>query len=526
MHGLHRGHSSAFAGMRNAAQPVQAWMPRLAAIIAAFQAIVLLRWYWPGALPDTNTSGVWIALADDFAHGTFYRPLVGELGTGGTRYMPLFFVLHGTLIKCGLAPLTSGILLTLLSVGALLVAVVGVLRHLAVSASLAWATALLLLGTVSFQLMLITVRGDFLAAALSLAGVIWVLKKEKPLRYGVIGIAAGCFAAACLTKLTTLFGLAAMTGWLAAQHRWKDAGLLSGVSLLLIVAGIAVANSFSDGRMLENFSAVADGGFTVEQAAQGPVRFATECAHDPLSIVLFVTAAVSAFTSCVGSARGTAARWLGGCTLLATLVIFLSPGTAANHLIDLQAAAVILIGLGISANDGAARIAGLGVVAFAIGMTATWLPGVPSIARFFDRHHRPEISAVNDFYQQHGAEAHPILAENPLIPILAGERPVVMDWFNLRLLLKREPAAGRAILGRLRSGEFGSVVLSNWPGVFPKNVESPVEPSLSEAWVRLRQRDDLPHELVALLEQRYEIARVSRPYIYLLRKPDTGRTAR
>src|SRR2546427_7708441 len=72
-------------------------------------SIALMAWYWPGALPQDSSSGVWTALAQDFAKGVFYRPTVSAFGFGGTRYMPLFFVLHGALIRLAFDPVTAGI---------------------------------------------------------------------------------------------------------------------------------------------------------------------------------------------------------------------------------------------------------------------------------------------------------------------------------------------------------------------------------------------------------------------------------
>src|SRR2546428_8686787 len=75
-------------------------------------SIALMAWYWPGALPQDSSSGVWTALAQDFAKGVFYRPTVSAFGFGGTRYMPLFFVLHGALIRLAFDPVTAGGVLT------------------------------------------------------------------------------------------------------------------------------------------------------------------------------------------------------------------------------------------------------------------------------------------------------------------------------------------------------------------------------------------------------------------------------
>src|SRR2546425_3473988 len=78
-------------------------------------SIALIIWYWPGALPQDNASGVWTALAQDLARGIFYRPTADAFGFGGTRYMPLFFALHAGLIRLSIDPVTAGVALSLAS---------------------------------------------------------------------------------------------------------------------------------------------------------------------------------------------------------------------------------------------------------------------------------------------------------------------------------------------------------------------------------------------------------------------------
>jgi len=498
---------------RRSAWPVGAlW---LAAALAVIQTVSLLAWYWPGALPDTHTSGVWIALADDVAHGDFYRPLQSELGTGGTRYMPLFFVLHGALIKAGLAPLTAGVLLTLGSAAALVMAIAALLRRLEVPRAIAWPAALLLPGAVSFEMMLLTVKGDFLAAALNLAGVAVALDWRRAGGHARLLLAAALFAAAFLTKITTVFGLAAVCVWLAGRREWRPAARLLGASGLLMLAGVGLALWASDGRMLASFRTVASGDTDWSFALTAPLRFLSECGGDPLACILFVGAAGAVVLAPAGD-RGLF-RWFAGATAAVTLVIFASPGTGANHLIDPLALAVTGLALLLGRADRGRAWSGLAVAAFGLGVAVTWLPGVPSIRSFFIRHHRPEIAAVEEFARRAGAPARPMFSENPVIPIIAGERPFVADLFNLELMVRRDPARRRELLDWLRTGKFSSVVLSNWPGVFPRDVEGPSDPLIREVLPELRRRGRLTEGFYPALESRYRIVLVRRPYIYLLR---------
>src|SRR2546422_4186374 len=92
------------------------WLIRIGCLVPFISSIALMAWYWPGSLPQDSSSGVWTALAQDFSRGVFYRPTFDAFGFGGTRYMPLFFVLHGSLIRLSFDPIAAGLALTLLTI--------------------------------------------------------------------------------------------------------------------------------------------------------------------------------------------------------------------------------------------------------------------------------------------------------------------------------------------------------------------------------------------------------------------------
>src|SRR5438445_11881989 len=106
-------------------------------LVPLVSSVALILWYWPGSLPQDNASGVWTALAQDFARGIFYRPTADAYGFGGTRYMPLFFVLHGTLIRFSLDPVVAGLVLTVASIVLFDLALLCCSRALGVAWSLA-----------------------------------------------------------------------------------------------------------------------------------------------------------------------------------------------------------------------------------------------------------------------------------------------------------------------------------------------------------------------------------------------------
>src|SRR3989441_10313197 len=128
-------------------------------------SIALMAWYWPGALPQDSSSGVWTALAQDFAKGVFYRPTVSAFGFGGTRYMPLFFMLHGALIRLAFDPVTAGIVLTVLTMLLCDVGLWLVLRELGVGLCVGVSLPLLPRAPGVFLLLSPQGKGDFCAPA-------------------------------------------------------------------------------------------------------------------------------------------------------------------------------------------------------------------------------------------------------------------------------------------------------------------------------------------------------------------------
>src|SRR5208283_321204 len=86
----------------------------LVATVALIVLIAAVRaWYcWGSDAWVNHPAGVLMAMAADLKHGVFYRPLYGPEGYGGTRYFPLYFVLHALLMKLGIPVLLGAYLLS------------------------------------------------------------------------------------------------------------------------------------------------------------------------------------------------------------------------------------------------------------------------------------------------------------------------------------------------------------------------------------------------------------------------------
>jgi len=237
---------------------------------------------------------------------------------------------------------------------------------------------------------------------------------------------------------------------------WELAG--ETCSGCLLVAGAMIVASH--GRILEIFKACAFGGTnrTILMLAPLHVWLIAKRADRGLLLFFFLALIALLFLLLTPSVKylQNLPIVLFSATLTVTVVIFASPGVLTNHLIDVQIASIVLFTSWL-ANDATARQKQVGIYALAL---ATILAALPLVHKLmvWDRRLQPHrfqraIALIEDTHK-------PILAENPIIPVLAGQSPFVLDPWMLRMLRERIPNFGDPLLEGLRHQAFGAVVLS------------------------------------------------------------------
>ncbi len=371
-------------------------MARRAAIVfaAASAALALatalrLPAAWESGNALNHVSGVWLTLADDLARGTLYRPLHAPgSGYGGTRYFPLVFALQAGLVRMG-APL----------------------------------------------------RGPGRA--------------RVPLAAVALTLAFGA-------KPTALTAAAAAVAALVLRRARRGALALAGLVSALALAAVAVTDALSAGRFLAGLRELATAGATAGTVVRAPLRLAEQLAlGDPAGLVLALGAAVALAASLhpllravragADDPRLVPALWLaaawGG-----ALVVFATPGTGVNHLLEVEAASAALLGATASAPGRARTLARAWAPAAALAglavALALWRADASS-SRLAEL--RGVVRALPP-----GA---PVLSEDPLVPLLAGERPYLLDPFTIRLTAARAPEVWAPLADAIRHGAFPSVVL-------------------------------------------------------------------
>ncbi len=402
-----------------------------------------------------HVAGVWIALAADVKDGVFYRPLFGERGYGGTRYFPLEFVLHGALLKLGGDPEITGYALSLLETLALLAGVYLLLRRLGVDTFLASCSAGCVLAGNSAQYGLLTIRGDLLPAALNVWGL--VILSGPALSFPWLGLAALLFTLAFSAKVTTVFGLGVIFLYFQLSGRSKPAWHLLGLTACGFAAVVGVMYLASDGRVFEIMKACASGGATLADVWSSPVRLFYQAMGQDAGSLSYLVLGSAALLATPAKAWAEIPPLLFLATAATTLGIFISPGTNFNHFVDLHVASIVMLATWLARAE--RQNASFGVAALAAATLIASMLAYYSLSQ----DQMPRRFLFTRALNVIGNTQAPILAEHPLLPILAGQHPYLLDPFLFRVLWERDPSFAEPLWKKLKEKQFSAVVLQDDP---------------------------------------------------------------
>ena len=412
-----------------------------------------------------HVAGAWTTLAIDLSRGLFYRPLYSEgIGYGGTRYLPLYFALHAVVIRLIGHPIAAGFVVSFLSTALLLVGVFTLLRRSGLGFDLAAGFSALVLTSWSVQHGLTTIRGDILPTALTVWGLAMCV--GEPARRKA-GTAAALFALAFSAKITALHGLAAAVLWMTANGRAKAAVRLAALGAASCLVVLGVVHVTSDGRFLEILRVCAAGGAGASDMIRAPLRLFLHLRNSDPAGLVFCCLAVATML-----ARGT---WRApdlptaffGVTLAMTLVMFGSPGVEANHLVYLHVASIFAVASFFAESRehpawdfqlAAATAAGMAGLALVVSMLA-W-SDVPV----------NRAAEMEEAARAARGPAGPILSEDPLVPVVAGQDPYLMDSFMFRVIRERRPTVAEPLFAAVRKRAFSAVVLAHDPALEAEGV--------------------------------------------------------
>jgi hypothetical protein len=319
-------------------------------------------------------------------------------------------------------------------------------------------------------------------------------EKEKR---GRLYVAAVLFSLAFATKMTNVFGVAAVVlAWLLG-HRTREAlriGLATAVGCLVVLSAMYFG---SGGRALEIFLACAGGGGSLTYALGAPYRIVGSILDsDPIMLIFLIPAAAFGLGQFKKFPTDVLPIYF-VIVLAVTTVIFGSPGTLFNHLIDLDVAAVLLLAYSASRNSAVTEI-GTGIIA--LGLVVGCVEVVGSLRYDFERLSlRSEIQKV---LEKIPADNRPVLAENSFVVLQSGKSPYMLDPFMFRVATSKNPALGADLWQKLSHQNFSAVVLERDP-----------EGAAGEKWYR---EVHFGGEFVQDLEANYSFGySVGHRYVYL-----------
>lgn len=433
----------------------------------------LLIWYLPDGVPG-HTSGVWAALANDFSLGILYRPVFDDFGYGGTRYMPLYFILYGILINLLQDPVLAGFCLSLAAVVLLDAGVYLLLREIGVRPLVAIPLTALPHASISFQLLTLEFRGDFLASALNIWGILFALKHFKNKSWFPLALSSAAFSGAMFSKFTTVQGLGSILIFYFLAGRKKSAVWLTAVIGALGVVSLLILHISSDGRMLANVMACLSGGGGLDYALKTPYWFMRVIVEDPFLLVIVCLAGFLAIKTVKDNLKTFPYIYF-GITFVFTVLIFSSPGTDHNHLMDLLIAGVMILAINFLQSPGHSRVYNRCFIFIILGILFTWVPGTISIKDHMEAVGKPTRAKLLSIGERLGPDVKNLLAQNPLVPIMLNQRPILMDPFSLRLTASKYPEINKDFNDKIENQFFGAVILTDFSGAPLDKLEDEME---------------------------------------------------
>jgi hypothetical protein len=461
----------------------------LAASALLSAALARAAWHLNDLSGMGHIPGDWMALAQSLNRGVFYPPLEEDGYYAGTRYMPLLFCLIAGVQRVVGDYLLATKMITVVAGIALAAATFAVVRRVIAR----WLEAVTLAGLVfAFPEglhALLAPHADALAIALSVWGL-FLLSSPAPRAAAVI-LAALLMALAFATKFSAV--AAPVAGMIFLLPRQAKAGIaLGSIFGGLVVASLALIHFASQGRFEENFRALASGGMSLDFMKMAPARLVGGLVISSIARAFVVPFVLPlAVVTVVQNWRNgglTLWDWYFLVSIVTTLVIFGSPGTDINHLLEIEVASVLVVAqrlkapaptagpllsgprpLGSGAGDGSLMVA----ARMSDALVTRTILLIPLLLGAYFALRNPAWREGDDqgfyFWQQREptfatlaaalpAEPH-LLTEDSTPVVLLGQRPVVMDAFAFKLLAENKVIDDQKLADRISAREFNGLVM-------------------------------------------------------------------
>ena len=402
-----------------------------------------------------HVSGARMALARAFDEGQLYPELDGDSTVGGSRYMPLPIVVHGSLTAVTSDELVAGKLLSYVVMAALVGLVLVLLRRSGCPPAIAAGLAVLVVVTAAGQGAVHGMRADSLPLLLQLLALVVV---ERSTRTSALAAAAALCALAFLSKSTALWALVAIVVWLVARDR-RRAVVFAATVAGLTAAGFLVFVAASDGRIVENVFGLAAAGITSPLSlVRGPYRMLQTLVEQVATVWLVLPAALAAVAVTL---RRRVIDLDHAAFVVATAiaaVVLADRGTGANQLLDPVVLGAVVVGRALGSSGPAwvplARRAALVALPFVLagGAAVTIAPEVSDLLGDGPTYSAEPLDGV-------ASSTTKILSDDPYVPLSLDQTPVVYDPFLFIEVAKNHPGVATRMIDRITRHEFELVVL-------------------------------------------------------------------
>jgi hypothetical protein len=437
--------------------------PLLNAALLGAGAVVLLSYAAValGHLRDRYqvnfVSGVYAALAARLNEGTLYPDLYDGQLYGGTRYMPLQFMLYAGLARLTGEYLISGKALTCALAALLLVELFLILRRLGCGRGVALAlTSLVLLNEPGF-LAATTIRGDLLPVVCQLAAVLVAAGRLSFRRAALAGLFC---ALAVLSKQSALWAPLAILCYHLRERRAVALFLLTWLGTAS--AAVVLINAASQGRMLANLTQLSVSGGGDLYFLLSPFILLWRVARGGALLAALVPLLLVEAVAARKQRRLSLHHYCLFACLLVVLLVYTDKEANMNHLLDLVVTAVPVVGCLWAAlpESGGLRWGLGGAVAWLVytGWATTLVMPVYEVVRIARSGETPPAYALKPLAGLVADDAQ-ILCEDPWVPLARGKMPLVLDPYSLGRMSLYHPHLTGDLRRRIESRDFRQIVL-------------------------------------------------------------------
>ncbi len=454
-------------------------------LIAIAFVTIVLTWLFPAIyhLTDraflSHVAGEWIGLAWYAKQGTLYPPLYADSYFGGTRYGPIPILLHAGIYSAIDHPIIAGKIAAGMGTALMICAAVLLLRSgVPLAAAMLGATLPML--TRVGQLAGFSINADALAVGVQLLAMVFVVRavrddgddaRGSAKVNAFIALAGVMCAVSFFVKISAIWATLAIGVYLLFVSRKRlvtfiATGAIAGVVMLV---GF---NFASDGRLLQNWTNLATAGepasgllhpLTLLRGLWQVIMNIDESAR--LAWPIVALAMIAIVQKCVQKRRPTLSQVSLLVCIGTTAVMFSNRGIAANHLLDL----IVLAGI-VGAQFIVETVRGWRferVAVLVLVMCIVTLAGWRSVDAL-RRDGNANGRSVDAWRAIIPAGAW-VLSCDATIPILMGQKPVIVNSFMLPQITAMDDDAKRNLVSRVEAREFDFILSvakldSRWGG--------------------------------------------------------------